>query len=431
MRIAMVSEHASPLAPLGAIDMGGQDVHAAELSARLARDGHEVVVYTRRTDLGQPERVADGHGCQIVHVPAGPATDLPKDELYPYMRDFGQWLVGAWADDPPDIVHAHFWMSGVASVLAGRELGLPVVQTFHTLAVAKKRHQGATGASPPERITAERTIAKLVSGVIATCTDELLELVRLGVPRSRVSIVPCGVDVDRFRPSGPTAARGARRRLLAIGSLLPRKGFDVAIAALHGLPDTELVIAGGMLAGDRSADPEVNRLRDVARRCGVADRVHLLGQLGQEEMPALLRSADLVLCTPPYEPCGIVPVEAMACGVPVVASAVGGPRDTVVDGVTGVHVPPGQPRTLCLAVRSLLDDRARRIAMSAAARDRACSRYTWDRIAMETIRAYDKAMATFARRPPTGDTAGGICDRALAKDHQLGGAGGEKLGDSQ
>lgn len=398
MRIAMVSEHASPLAPLGGVDAGGQNVHVAELSARLARNGHAVVVYTRRTDPQQPERVDSGRGFQVVRVPAGPATDLPKDDLYPYMPDFGHWLVDEWADDPPDIVHAHFWMSGVASVLAGRELRLPVVQTFHALGVVKIRHQGDADTSPPERIAAERTIGRLASGVVATCTDELFELVRLGVPRAKVSIAPCGVDVDRFQPNGPTADRGARHRLLAIGRLVPRKGFDVAIAALRGLPDTELVIAGGMPAGEQSADPEVTRLRDVAWRFGVADRVHLLGQVGRDEMPALLRSADLVLCTPYYEPFGIVPLEAMACGVPVVASAVGGLRDTVVDGVTGVHVPPGQPRALRAAVSSLLDDRCRRSAMSAAGRDRACSRYTWDRVATETLRAYDKAMARSDRR---------------------------------
>jgi glycosyltransferase involved in cell wall biosynthesis len=401
MRIAMVSEHASPLAPLGGVDAGGQNVHVAELSARLGRHGHDVVVYTRRTDPGQQERVDSGHGFEVVHVPAGPAADLPKDELYPYMREFGDWLVGEWAVDQPDVVHAHFWMSGVASVRAGRELGLPVVQTFHALGVVKKRYQGDADTSPPERIAAERTIGRLASGVIATCTDELFELVRLGVPRSKVSVVPCGVDVDRFRPGGPAADRGAPNRLLAIGRLVPRKGFDIGIAALRGLPDTELVIAGGMPAGEQAADPEVTRLRDVAWRFGVADRVRLLGQVGQDAMPTLLRSADIVLCTPHYEPFGIVPLEAMACGVPVVASAVGGLTDTVVDGVTGLHVPPRRPRAVQVAARSLLEDRVRRVAMSAAGRDRACSRYTWDRVATETVRAYDKAITGSARRVTT------------------------------
>jgi glycosyltransferase involved in cell wall biosynthesis len=368
----------------------------------LVRNGHEVVVYTRRTDPGQSERVDSERGFQVVHVPAGPATELPKDELYQYMGNFGRWLIGEWAVDPPDVVHAHFWMSGLASLQAGGELGLPVVQTFHALGVVKKRHQGDADTSPPERIEAERTIGQLVSGVVATCSDELFELVRLGVPRSKVSIAPCGVDVDLFRPGGPTAPRGARRRLLAIGRLVQRKGFDVGIAALRGLPDTELVIAGGMPVGERSADPEMTRLRDTAWKFGVADRVHLLGQVGRDELPALMRSADLVLCTPWYEPFGIVPLEAMACGVPVVASAVGGLTDTVVDGVTGVHVPPGRPRVLRTVVQSLLEDRYRRTAMSAAGRDRACSRYTWDRVAIETARAYDKAMARSVRQPAHG-----------------------------
>jgi glycosyltransferase involved in cell wall biosynthesis len=201
------------------------------------------------------------------------------------------------------------------------------------------------------------------------------------------------VDLDRFDPDGPATGRGARHRLLSVGRLVPRKGFDVAIAALRGLQDTELVIAGGRPAGEQAGDQEALRLRDLAWRFGVADRVHLLGQVDRTDMPALLRSADLVLCTPRYEPFGIVPLEAMACGVPVVATAVGGLTDTVVDGVTGVHVRPDQPQALRAAVRSLLDDPGRRIALSSAGRDRACSRYSWDRVATETARAYDKALA--------------------------------------
>jgi D-inositol-3-phosphate glycosyltransferase len=393
MRIAMVSEHASPLAALGGVDAGGQNVHVAELSARLARNGHDVVVYTRRSAPEQRERVDTGRGYQVVHVPAGPAAALPKDELYPYMDEFGQWLIDEWADDPPDIVHAHFWMSGLAALLAGAELGLAVVQTFHALGVVKRRHQGAADTSPPQRISHERDIGQRASAVIATCSDEMFELIRLGVPRTKVTITPCGVDLDHFRPDGPIADRGTRNRLLAIGRLVPRKGFDVAIAALRGLQDTELVIAGGCPPGEENGDPETLRLRDLAWQLGVADRVHLLGQVDQADMPALLRSADVVLCTPRYEPFGIVPLEAMACGVPVVATAVGGLTDTVVDGVTGLHVPPGRHRAVRAAVRSLLNDDKRRIALAEAARNRVCTRYSWDRVATETVRAYDKAMS--------------------------------------
>jgi D-inositol-3-phosphate glycosyltransferase len=388
MRISMVSEHASPLAALGDVDSGGQNLHVAELSSALARLGHEVVVYTRRADPDLPARVDTARGFSVVHVAAGPPGPLLKDELLPHMGEFADGLARHWRQRPPDVVHAHFWMSGLASVLSADSLGVPVVQTFHALGSVKRRHQGQQDTSPPGRRRLERLVGRSVARIAATCTDEVFELVRMGVPRSRISVVPCGVDVRQFGPEGPVADRGVRHRLLSVGRLVPRKGFDLVIEALPRLPDTELVIAGGPQPSGLSADAEARRLRQMANRCGVSDRVTLLGQVSRAEMPALLRSADVVVCTPWYEPFGIVPLEAMACGVPVVAAAVGGLTDTVVDGVTGRHVPPGDPAALARVLRPLLDDPTLRQAYGAAGCDRAHARYSWDRIAADTEQIY-------------------------------------------
>jgi D-inositol-3-phosphate glycosyltransferase len=391
MRIAMVSEHASPLAALGDVDSGGQNLHVAELSSVLARQGHEVVVYTRRADPDLPDRVDTAKGFSVVHVPAGPPGPLPKDELLPHMGEFADALARDWRRRPPDVVHAHFWMSGLASVLGADGIGVPVVQTFHALGSVKQRHQGRQDTSPPGRRRLERLVGRSASRVTATCTDEVFELVRMGVPRSRISIVPGGVDLRQFGPEGPKAERGVRSRLLAVGRLVPRKGFDVVIEALPRLPETELVIAGGPQPSVLAADAEARRLRQVAKRCGVEDRVKLLGQMSREEMPALLRSADVVVCTPWYEPFGIVPLEAMACGVAVVAAAVGGLTDTVVDGVTGRHVPPRDPAALARVLRPLLDDPMLRQAYGVAGCDRAHARYSWDRVAADTVQIYRRA----------------------------------------
>jgi glycosyltransferase involved in cell wall biosynthesis len=399
MRISMVSEHANPLAALGGVDAGGQNLHVAELSAALCRQGHEVTVYSRRDDPAQPERVRTDAGYEVVHVPAGPARYLPKDELLPHMTEFGRFLARQWWDEQPDVVHAHFWMSGLASLLATRGTDLPVVQTFHALGAVKRRHQGSADTSPPERVRLERLIGKNAAQVAATCSDEVFELARMGLPRPRMSVVPCGVDLDRFGVTGPTPGRGAKYRIVSIGRLVPRKGFATAIAALAGVPDTELVIAGGPDQGRLADDPEACRLRELAQRSGVADRVHLLGQVSRAEMPGLLRSADLVVCTPWYEPFGIVPLEAMACGRPVVAAAVGGLIDTVVDGVTGELVPPKRPEVLATTVRRLLDNPAQREAYGVAGMDRAHSRYSWDRIAIDILRVYEKALTEKAPAP--------------------------------
>ncbi|WP_019971420.1 glycosyltransferase [Mycobacterium sp. 141] len=390
MKIAMVSEHASPLAALGGTDAGGQNVHVAELSAALSRQGHRVVVYTRRNDPNLPQRTTTPHGYTVVHVPAGPAEHVPKDELLQYMGEFARFLDRAWTVQRPDVVHAHFWMSGVASQLAARHLNLPAVQTFHVLGVVKRRHQGELDTSPPERLKLEAMVARGATWVTATCTDEVFELMRLGRSRSRTSVVPCGVDLELFTPEGPKSRRGAPHRIVSVGRFVPRKGFDLAIRALPSLPDTELVIVGGPDRVGLKADPEARRLRALARELGVASRVKLRGSVARADMPAVLRSADIVACTPWYEPFGIVPLEAMACGVPVVASAVGGMLDTVVHDVTGRLVPPKRPDLLADTLSSLLRDDFLRRSLGAAGRDRARSRYSWNRIAADTLRVYDR-----------------------------------------
>jgi glycosyltransferase involved in cell wall biosynthesis len=392
MRIAMVSEHASPLAVLGGVDAGGQNVHVAALASALADQGHEVTVYTRRDDPDLPERVPMTPGLEVVHVPAGPPTAVPKDELLPWMRDLGSWVADDWATHgAPDVVHAHFWMSGLATLQAAAAHGVPTVQTYHALGSVKRRHQGAKDTSPAGRITAEAAIGRHVDAVVATCTDEVRELARLGVPASRVHVVPCGVDVDHFRPvrraAGPFPRR-QRHRLLCLGRLVERKGLDTVVTALVDLPGTELLVAGGPDAGALGDDPEASRLTAHAARLGVADRVHLLGCVGHDDVPALVSSADLVVATPWYEPFGIVPLEAAACGVPVVGSAVGGLLDSVVDGVTGVLVPPRDAGALARAVRDLLADPARRRACGAAARRRALARYSWQGVAAQTHLVY-------------------------------------------
>lgn len=395
MKIAMVSEHASPLAVLGEVDAGGQNLHVAELSTALVRAGHQVTVYTRQDDPAQDRYVDVPGGYRVVHVPAGPATRVPKDELLPHMGDFAKFLEIEWLDDPPAVVHAHFWMSGLASVLAAKASGVPVVQTFHALGAVKRRYQGAADTSPPERIGIERALAGRVARVAATCSAEMFELVRMGLPRTRMSVVPCGVDLERFTPACRPAARRRDYRLVTVGRLVPRKGFATIIDALRAIPRTELVIAGGRIPDD----PEVTRLKRIAVQARVGDRVKLVGQVSRQAMPDLLRSADLVVCAPWYEPFGIVPLEAMACGIPVVAGAVGGLTDTIVDGVTGALVSPRQPKALAATVRRLLSDPALREAYGAAAADRARARYSWDRIATDTLAVYDRVVPELAVSP--------------------------------
>lgn len=394
MKIAMVSEHASPLARIGGVDAGGQNVHVAALSTALAARGHEVVVYTRADRPGLPRRVEMSPGVRVHHVPAGPATSVPKDNLLPFMGAFADHLAETWQGDRPDLVHAHFWMSGVAALRAAAAGDLTVLQTFHALGTVKQRWQREADTSPSERIRIEAELARSVDGIIATCSDEVTELWAMGAPDDRIDVVPCGVDTALFTGRTDPDRRLSRpARLLVPGRLVPRKGVDDAIRALTMVADADLILVGGPTASELDLDPEVLRLRELAVQCGVSHRVRFVGRIGHDQLPALMRSCDLVIAPPLYEPFGIVPLEAMACAIPVVGTAVGGLLDTVVEGVTGLLVEPADPPALAAAICTVLADEHRRAAMGAAGQARVRAHFSWEQVAARTEAAYAGALA--------------------------------------
>lgn len=290
MNIGMVSEHASPLAVIGGVDAGGQNVHVAELSAALVALGHRVVVYTRRDDPSLPRYVEMPSGVIVAHVDAGPAAVLPKDELFGHMHAFAEDLYGLLLRDRIDLVHAHFWMSGYASIIAGRRAHLPVVQTFHALGTEKRRFQGIADTSPGARIAVETEILRNADFIVATSSAEIFELSRLGADAHRMKVIPCGVDVgffDAAREPFPIP-RSATHRIVCLSRLVERKGIADVIAALRALPDTELLVGGGGEATDLHDDSEARRLLQIAREEGIEQRVTLVGRLRRDQVPAFL-----------------------------------------------------------------------------------------------------------------------------------------------
>src|SRR5262245_36806105 len=250
-RVAIVSEHASPLAALGSSDAGGQNVYVAALADELAQRGVDVVVYTRRDSPDVPKRVVLASGAVVEYVDAGPRVALARDDLFPYMAEFGRQLACAWRAWRPDVVHAHYWMSGVASFHAAARHRVPLVQTFHALGATKRRHQGLTDTSPRERTWWEPQLASSVSAVVATSDDEVDELRGCGAQPRLTTVVPCGVDTSRFAPV--EARRHPVGRVVSVGRLVERKGVDDVIRALPKLPDARLVVAGGS-GGPSDAD---------------------------------------------------------------------------------------------------------------------------------------------------------------------------------
>jgi glycosyltransferase involved in cell wall biosynthesis len=231
-----------------------------------------------------------------------------------------------------------------------------------------------------------------VDRVITQSRAETEALVRLGVSRQRITMIPAGVDATRFAPTGPVAARGpAPRRIVTVaggGKLDERKGVVDVIRALGRVPGAELVVVGGPPDRELAGDPQVTSLRAVSARCGVAERVRFVGAVPRDEMPRWYRSADLVVCASWYEPVSLAPLEAMASGVPVVATAVGAFQDTIVDGLTGVLVPPHDPAALARAMRGVLADPILRMGYAAAALDRARQCYAWERVTRRLAAEY-------------------------------------------
>jgi D-inositol-3-phosphate glycosyltransferase len=377
----------------------------ADLSAALARQGHDVTMYTSRETaplVGEWEASAD---FAVVPGPASAHEANADPQMLQDLGPFTHFLEDQWAKDTPDVAHAHYWSAGLATQLAARGQHIPTVQTFHSLGRARRNANGDEGT--PTRRRLETLVARGSSWLIASHTEEMLELGRMGGRRTRTSVVPCGIDVDTFTPEGVVAGRGDRHRILAVGSVEPGRGYDTLIASLRLMPTAELLIVGQADVASRNA--ELGRLTSLALRMEVADRVTFHGEVPHSEMPALLRSADVVTCLPQHESFGVVALEAMACGVPVVASAVGGFSDTVVPDVTGRLVSTDKPRECAEAILPLLKQPFTRNSLGAAGRDRARSRYSWDRIASDTARVYQRlvpeAVADSVRDTSAAETA--------------------------
>ncbi|GAA3414908.1 glycosyltransferase [Streptosporangium vulgare] len=384
MNIAFVSSEALS-STQDESDLAAQRAHLMAVARELGRE-HKVTIYTRRNSDSEKAKVRVSQGVTLENLTAGPAQNLPEDSVLPYLSDLGDQLMHRWGQDRPDVIHAHSWTGGLAAIAGANGLNVPFTQTFSN-----------ENSRDAKKVRLQRAIGRRASAVIAGCGDEESSLIRLGVPRRNISVIPCGVDVERFRRQGPAAARGTRPRLLHVGPLTADKGVHTAIRALEGIPEAELVIAGGPASVDLEHDADAHRMMLLAKEIGVDDRITVLGHVPHASVAKLMRSADVVVSLPREAPAGVVALEAMACGVPVIASAVGAHLDSVVDGVTGLLVPADRPAQTSRLTRELLADPTRRTALGFAGADRARSRYSWERISQELVHVYENALSGSAR----------------------------------
>ena len=393
-RVAMLSMHTSPLAPLGGRETGGMNVYVRAVSAALARTGLRVDVFTRRTDPFSPEVETVTDGVRLIHVSAGPAARVEKEEMDGFAGEFASGVLAFAAGDGVryDLVHSHYWLSASAGRVLVREWNVPHVAMFHTLADVKL-DVGYSDYEPGARVVAERALVHDVDRVVVA-TEHEMHLLRdlYGVPGRNVAVIPPGVDRERFRPRDRANARAElgldadARILLAAGRIERPKGLDVLIEALGemtAVDRVQLLIIGG----DERAAAELARLRRVAEDAGVSDLVRFVGSVTHEQIGTYYNAADVVVMPSRYESFGLVAAEAMASGVPVVASRVGGLASTVADGRTGYLIPWQSPDLFAEKLDLLLDDDALRERLGASAAE-AMRAYDWRSVAAQLVDLY-------------------------------------------
>jgi glycosyltransferase involved in cell wall biosynthesis len=336
-----------------------------------------------------------------VHVPAGPAVFVRKEDLLPLMPEFAAFVQAFAAAERYDVVHAHFFMSGLVAMQLKSALGLPFVITFHALGLVRRLHQGAADEFPAARIAIEREIVRYADVIVAESPDDRHNLVTLyDAEPSKTLVVPCGFSPDEFWPIAPRFARRALGLptdvplVLSVGRLVPRKGVDNVIRALGlldrclGMSPQLLVVGGESDVADPALTPEIGRLRAVAAEEGVADRVIFTGRRSRELLKLYYSAADVFVTTPWYEAFGMTSIEAMACGTPVVGARVGGLKCSVLDQRSGFLVPPGDPAALADRIKDVCG--APRLAerFACTAVRRAYALYRWERVVHALVGVY-------------------------------------------
>lgn len=412
MRIAMLSYHTCPLATLGGKDTGGMNVYVRDLTRELGRQGIHVDVFTRSQDEHVPHIVHElGFGNRVVHIPAGPEEPRSKGDIANYIPEFAEGII-KFAEEKGityDVIHSHYWMSGLAAEkLSNAWGGTPIVHMYHTLGEMKNRvARSEDERAGADRLNGERQVLRRANRVIVATLAELTQLRFLyKADGSKLTVIPPGVDTGHFYPIAADEAkqfiglRPENRMILFVGRIEPLKGVDTLIKAMScldmSLTNQEQPVHLAIIGGEPDVNPddmseEMSRLQKICDDLCMGNMVLFLGKRAQDTLPYYYSAAEVLVMPSLYESFGMVALEAMACGTPVIASEVGGLGYLVQDGITGYTIPDSDPGMLCEKLSNLLGDNELRSTMGKRAADYA-TEYAWEKITSAIIKVYDEVV---------------------------------------
>ncbi|RPI30500.1 MAG: glycosyltransferase [Chloroflexota bacterium] len=392
---------------MGSVDSGGQNVYVAQVARHLARLGYAVDVFTRCDSEDLPDILKWEDGVRVIHVPAGPAAFVPKEELLPYMDEFTGFIHDfCKRQGNYDLIHANFWMSALIAADIKKAIGTPFLVTFHALGRVRRLYQGQEDGFPDIRFSIEDRIVLEADRIIAECPQDKEDLLTLyPADPSKISIIPCGFDPEELWPLDKALSRRVlgipedERVVLQLGRMVPRKGVDTVIRGfarmvnVYNLPGRLLVVGGESEEADPGRTPEIGRLMKIAEEEGVDSSVLFTGRRSREAIKHYFSAADIFVSTPWYEPFGITPLEAMACGTPVIGSNVGGIKYSVAHGETGYLVAPNDPGALAERLAHLYLNPAELEKFSQQAIQRVNRFFTWEKVAASISTVYEDILA--------------------------------------
>jgi glycosyltransferase involved in cell wall biosynthesis len=400
-RIALISVHGDPAIEIGKEEAGGQNVYVRHVGEALSQQGWQVDMFTRRVSPEQPAIVQHTPHCRTIRLTAGPQEFIPRDELFDFVPEFIQGFLAfqEQLETPYLLIHSNYWLSSWVGMQLSKKLGLPQVHTYHSLGAVKYKATPTVPLIAKTRLDVEKTCLETVSRVVATSPQERDHMRSLVSTRGNIDIIPCGTRINHFGTVTQEEARHTlgitpeEKVILYVGRFDPRKGIETLVRAVHQCRTREtekvrLIIGGGSRPG-HSDGKERDRIEGIVTDLGIANITQFAGRLSQDDLPVYYAAADVCVVPSHYEPFGLVTIEAMACGTPVVGSDVGGLQFTVVPEETGLLAPPKDEAAFAAALDRILLNPEWRNQLGQAARKRVETKFSWDGVATQLSQLYE------------------------------------------